>query len=563
LADDAVVAEVKLADMGETWACFDGLSVLVTRQSALDRLPAASLDALARWVNGGGRIVLAADSPSDTWRRFAPPGVRMSDPRTVSPPSSLTRLLAFGEVSAPSLLARTLSIGGDAELRGWSASEHVADGSLIARGPCGGGIAVITAFDPALASCFLSDSAVNPLWVALLKAALPDRPQGAPASSEFHYGYIVSSGDGAVGAAALRAAVDALCDVPPVPAWVYVVIVLFSVLLSLLVGLGDYIVLGRLKARHRSWVTAGAWIATFGLVAWALPNVLRREETTLGRVTVVDALPARAPANAPSARWRSGVTAVFAAATTSAPLTAATPGPTEIDGFWRGVSVLAEYDYGRRSSQSAPTTELAIVQRVSALDAGAAAAVPPARGLELRQWTLRTLHDVGPAQRTPAIAYAPDGRDGEFSVAGLPPDATVRSAAVQTSRGWAALSQQPGVRRGELLLKGGLTFSRTLNGWHQPEGDGRAVYAGYYRDERAPADGRTYLELDGARRRTAAFDALAAGGNFAVVHLLVEGPGEITTPIPHRARAVTLYRVAVPLVQPAPPDEAPQNPATP
>ncbi|HZW07549.1 MAG TPA: hypothetical protein VFF65_10535, partial [Phycisphaerales bacterium] len=536
LADHAAVAELKLADTGETWACFDGLSVVVTRQSALDRLPDDTLDALSRWVTGGGRIVLIADSPSGAWRRFTPPGVRVADPRTVAPPSSLMRLLAPGEVTAPSLPARTLSVDGDAALRGWSASEQVPDGALIASGPFGGGITVLAAFDPSLASATLSDSAVNPLWTSLLAAALPDRPPGAPAIGEYHYGW-ASSGDGAVGAAALRATVDALCDVPPVPTWVYVLIVLFSTLLALLVGLADFIILGRFKARQRSWITAAAWIALFGAVAWALPNIVRREETSLGRATVVDALPARAPAHAPSARWRSGVTAIFAATSTSAPLTRTPESANgdDLDGYWRGVSVLGEHGYSRQSSQTAPTTELTILQRVSALDAAAAAAVPLPQGVGLRQWTLRTLHDVGPAHSVPAIAYAPEGRDGEYAVTGLPPGATIRSAAVHTSRGWAALGHQPGPRPGTLLLTGGLTFGPELGGWHKPAGrDSEADrYAAYYHNERTPADGRVYLQLDGARRRTAAFNALAAGGNFAIVHLLVDGPGDVTTSIPH------------------------------
>ena len=62
-----------------------------------------------------------------------------------------------------------------------------------------------------------------------------------------------------------------------------------------------------------------------------------------------------------------------------------------------------------------------------------------------------------------------------------------------------------------------------------------------------------YLLLDGARRRTSAFDALVAPGQFAVVHLMVDAPPDVTTSIPHTARGVRVYRIAVPLTETAPP----------
>jgi hypothetical protein len=568
--DMAVLVALRSAEMGETWACFDGLNALVVRQSVLDNLPTNSLDALARWVTGGGRLVLVADSPGDTWRRFAPPGVHLADLRPVSPPARFGRLLARGEVPAASVNARTITIDGEAEARGWTAQQRLDGGydtpsatSLLASGPFGGGITVIAAFDPALASASLSDAAVVPLWLNLLQAALPDRPT-TPETGEYNpYSYMISSGDGAAGSTALSAAVDALCDVPAVPDWVYTVIILLSTVLALAVSLGDFLILGRFKSRHRSWITAASWITLFGLVAWTLPNIVRRESTTLGRAVVIDALPTAG--HNPSAAWRSGVTAIFSATTAPAPLYTTDPpkqaggakGPASVDGYWRGVSVLGVYSWRPQRQQQRNAGDLPLLQRVSAMDGASAAAIPTPRGIQLKQWTLRTLQDFGPAANVPKVAYGPGGPRGAFTITGLPEGARVRSAAVHTVGGWSALSVEAAERnpKGELKVTIVGQAAATLNGWAGAPTTDQSnpnIPSFYYNQQLPPADGRRFLLLDGARRRTAAFDALAQSGGYAVVHLLVDGRADITTPLPHQSRGVTLYRVAVPLTDPPP-----------
>lgn len=562
--DSAALVALRPGDVGVSWACLDGLNVLVARLSALESLPTPALDALAAWHSGGGRLVIVAEAPGAVWRRFVPPGVLIADQRPVRPPARFASLLASGEDAAESFPARVVSVGGEAAERGWSLRQQLGTGgALIASGPFGGGLTTIVAFDPQLASAALSDAAVAPLWAALLRSVLPDRPANARADAEngYEYRYMVSSGDGAAGSAALGSAVDALCDIPPIPAWIYVLLVSLSALLALAVSAGDYLVLGRFKSRHRSWITAAGWVVAFGVVAWALPNFVRRESTTLGRAVVIDALPASS--GSPTITWRSGVTSIFAATSAAAPLVPAakaasvTSASQSLDGYWRGVSVLGVNSYlsERRSSRTVVT--LPLLQRISALDGATAASVPPTGGVQLRQWTLRTLQDQGTVSGHPRVTFADGGEHGVFTVTGLPAGTTLHSGAVQTASGWAALvpaaDQQTAAGSLRLAVSGRSTPD--LVGWHllpaEDDGAHRRVFA-YGNDDSRPAGGARFLLLDGARRRTPAFDALASAGGYAVVHVLLDGPADITTTIPHKSRGVLLYRIAVPLTDPAP-----------
>lgn len=559
--DTASIVALRPGELGTSWACFDGLNVVIARLSTLEALPEPTLDVLVTWMSGGGRMVIVADAPGGTWRRFAPPGLTLADMQPVKPPAGLAHLLAEDVSLAKTFPARAATVVGEAALRGWSTEQPLdGGGSLIASGPFGGGLTAVVAFDPALASATLSDAAVAPLWASLLRTALPDRaPQTrSNEDNDYSYNYMTSSGDGVIGAAALGSAVDALCDVPPIPSWVYVLLVSLSALLTLAVSAGDYLVLGRFKARHRSWITAAAWVAAFGLVAWALPNMVRREATTLGRAVVIDALPTseRVPATA----WRSAVTSIFAATSAAAPLAPVShsgPGVQGLDGYWRGVSVLGVYAYQSERQSERSAVELPLLQRIGALDGVSAASVPPPGGIQLRQWTLRTLQDFGTVTHPPRATFAESGTDGTFTVSGLPGTSVLRSGAVQTASGWAALvptgDQHPAGGMLRLTVSGKPTPD--LVGWHvrstQSDVGTRHLYADAAEPSR-PSSGARFLMLDGARRRTPAFDALAGAGNYAVVHLLLDGPADITTTVPHQSRGVLLYRIAVPLTEPAP-----------
>lgn len=572
----ASLAQVQPDGLAQTWAGLDGLNCLVARQRTLDTLPPAALDAVAAWVSGGGRLVLVLDSPGPTWRRFAPPGLHASDLAPTPPPTSLGTELAERAVPARAVNARAVTLEPAAAARGWRA-DHPLPGtnrarSLVAWGPVGGGIVVVVAADPALLTEELNDDWTVPFWTSLLARAMPDQAPPTASNNQpyAYYGYTLSSGDGPDAAGALKSAIDTLCDIPPIPNAVYWLIIVLAAALALAVSLVDFLVLGKFKSRQRSWLSASIWIGACAALAWVLPNVLRRGETSLGRVVVTDILPS--PAGKPAV-WRSGLTAFFAAssgdldlrpAAADRPTPAAAATGEQLSGYWRGVSVLEIYPYDRRSAR--PTaSDLPLLQRVSALDGSEAAVTPPPPpgGVPARQWTLRTLQDRGPGERAIGIHVTGGTGLGGLTVTGLPAGSVFKSGAVHMNHGWAPLTLQQGEPAPGLRLSIEPVFSNTLPGWNPaPIASQQTGYYNPYTSAPVPAaDGAAYLRLDGARNRTAAFDALVAGGEYMVAHLLVEAPADVTVSSPHRSRALYLYRVAVPLseMRPAEPTGAPSS----
>lgn len=540
-------------DLGQSWASLDGLSVVIVRLNTLEKLPTQTLEALTSWVSGGGRLVLVADSPGSSWQRFTPVGTRLSDTRSMDTPASLASIVrGTGHSVVPSIRGRSITITPGDVQRGWSCGQE--SGSverlsvltgLVAHGPLGGGWVSIAGFDPALVSTQLSDEASVAVWRLILQQAIPENPAGDQSAKESDpYNYWITSGDGPIGAAALRATVDGLCDVPPVSGFVYTLIIVLSALLALAVSVFDFVFLGWRKSRHRSWLTASAWITLSALIAWWLPNVVRRQATTLGRLEVFDVLPT--PDGNPGGAWRAGVTSFFASKSTEAPLHRGNH--AELDGFWRGVSTVQRYEFDRSGKSPVSMPALPLEQRVSALDGSAAAVFPAADGIPLRQWTLRTLYDQGFSTKAPSARQLKDPASG-FVLSGLPAGTHIRLASVRTHEGWQQLqATQDGDKGSAISLQATGAVSRTDPNWtvNRVNNAGgtmplSTILAG------AANSPYAYLMLDGPRRRTPAFDALIQGRGYAVVHILADVPLDLQTPVQHVGHAVAAYRIAVPI----------------
>ncbi|MFT3686708.1 MAG: hypothetical protein QM783_17610 [Phycisphaerales bacterium] len=559
MAEPAAILKVRATDLTQTWAGFDSLNILVTRQSTLDRLPTGTLDALATWVSSGGRLILITDSAGPTWKRFVPTGVLAGDFEPVEPPATLQLEGLITAKPAQRISARPLTVAPSAAARGWRTGQTLDDhGALIASGPFGGGITLLVGADPTLLTAELNDAALDPLWQSLVRRVAPDM-LAHPLRNRYAG---VSSGDGPAAEAALRSAVDSVCDVPAVPGFVYTLIVVLAVGLTLAVSIVDFFVLGKLRSRHRSWLTAAAWTLLCATAAWVLPNIVRGRDTSLGRLAVIDALPQADP-QTPSV-WQTGVTTLFAASSGEVALRATgNPKQTDTSGYWRGVSVVETYSY-RSSQRTSLVGDLPLRQHISALDGSAAAVTLPDRGMPVRQWTLRTLHDHGPASSTPTAVFVVAGDRGGFEIAGLPKGARITSAAAQQATGWSLLTAETPTG-GKTRLKVSSSATDSLPPWHQkpppiPGDEQQRAYTYPSYNESPPA---SFLYLDGARRRTAAFDAMAATGDYAVVHLRVDAPSDITTPMPHRSRSTFIYRIAVPITQQAPLPPQQTTPDTP
>ncbi len=80
------------------WAAFDTAEALVIRTEELtDRIAPASRDAIIRWVQGGGRLVLVVDQPGDLWRTWLPTQIAslitLADPARVPVPPVFSDVL--------------------------------------------------------------------------------------------------------------------------------------------------------------------------------------------------------------------------------------------------------------------------------------------------------------------------------------------------------------------------------------------------------------------------------------------------------------------------------------
>jgi hypothetical protein len=338
--------------------------------------------------------------------------------------------------------------------------------------------------------------------------------------------------------------------------------------LAFLVGPFDAIVLKRLRARHRSWLTALGWTALATIAGVVAPSVLRSGKTTLTRLVEADIVQhAEGTSDSSTAEqphasevWRSGVTAIFAGSSGALPLRPATTGTsagnvgggvTDGASWWRGVSPISE---SRLSFAPFETRQAAI----SPVSPRANSPLP----FRIGQWTFRALMDqsLSPVDGAGALDWMESLR-AELSsgntkygsrpvvrVRGLPKTCVVEKAALQ----WpGSLAPEPSrevvwtVLRAEDAVesKEGITNATERSlvsviidppsqiatpvhaadfvsiGLHSENGNRSDFWPG------------AALSLPGARDRSAAIDAKISSGAFACLYLyLREIPDDLAPP---------------------------------
>lgn len=495
---------------------FDALDALVVRSTVAERLLPAQLGAIRQWVRRGGRLIVIADEPGESWSRWFPPG---EAPITLDPPTgeSPRGPMPFGELRLdPSRLtawrpvARTETGRRDGWVLGQTQFDRDATGQrgLIATGPVGFGMVSVAGFEPRDSMTLLDSAMLASIWSNLAEPMLmarsgsseEDEPGGS--SPRRRRWYAPSSGASQAERDAIIVAAENAIVVPELGNTIFYAIAGAVLLLAALVGPIDALVLKKLRARDRSWLTAIAWTALATYAAWMMPRVVHTGDTQIGRVGALDLI-VRGPAGRPDASegFGSSLVGVFAG----------TPFSSELQGFepdrwWRGVAPIG----GRRNESLSPIT---LVSTGRSLE--------PAAALGQGLWTIRTLLEQGPVT-SPLHARITRLGSGELSVTitGLEEGDRVRSAMVRLGEG-----------RGHLL---------DLTQW---AGTGlRAIAAGEAGEVSLPdATPRVLTTLPGALERGGAIDAyLAQGtgqpGEWACVELFIER----ATP------TVTLARKAVP-----------------
>lgn len=314
---------------------------------------------LAAWVRGGGQLVLPLDQAHD-W--------------------PITAALVGERVR---LREGALELTPEAAREGWTLDPAE---PWHATGPVGLGWASVLVGDPQRLG--LGPVEVMDWWRQALEPVA--EPVGPATPPSMRYGDAVSY------------EISQLLEIEPPDDLAWIVLGLL-VALAVVVGVVDPIVLGKLRLRRLSWLTAGGWIALASVIAWQLPGLVRATRTQAGMVEVIDQRPGH-PAQ------RVGVVTLFA----DSPMRAAYD--DSLGSWWRGISV----PMGAVSRASLPMT---------LRDSG----LVPSGPIDAAAFTVRSAMFTGTTQPVP-IDLSHDGVRFVARV-GLDGGWRVEGASVRTAEG--------------------------------------------------------------------------------------------------------------------------------
>jgi len=596
------LSRIDAGQMYSSWLAYDCADAVVLNgdlgamdDSAVD---SRTIGALLDWVRAGGRLVVVLEGAGDRWRRFVPAVegdalVLATDRTQQSTPETLQREITG---IAPTVSFRELSITSGGLRGGWHIRDST-DGSppadpahprgLIAEGPVGLGWVTLIGVDPSRCAVPSEKKTVNEvtrdIWHRILRPVLE---RTKPSDDEYQYGmwggrggrgfYSGGSGHDGETRSAISSCLDGIANTPPLSHSVAWSIGWGVLVLSLLVGPFDAIVLKRLRARHRAWLTAMGWTSLAAIAGLVAPSVLRSGKTIMTRLVEADIVqagpqpvpgaegPSGATVHHPAEVWRSGVTAIFAGSSGRLSLTSAKDGagPAASDwGWWRGVSPLGDSRQAFSAFETRQSTPTPVSPRFN---------VP--LPLRVGQWTFRTFMDQslspidevdragGWAGWMPALR-ADLRLDGEsigqrpiVTVHGLPMNCTIANSALQWP-GALSTAVSKGVVWTVMRVESGATTEGLTEGASEvvlvpfivdpaqitspnPAPDFSPIglqssgsYSGRFRPGEA-------LSLPGARERSLAIDARVESGGVACLHLYLRGvPDELGSGNPETQRS--------------------------
>lgn len=290
------VGRAEWQSLPDSWLGWDGVEAVVLGDAGFASASPAAVDALVRWVELGGTLII--------------PGGALSSQMAASPLGRLLPIAVQGTEAAAGLgdLAAWASASGGIEpgrvlltsgplAKGASVLCGSVERPLIAVSDVGAGRIAMTAFDYTSAPVKYWDGQTA-MWQRLI-AQLPPRPSVTEgAESSFRYTPEIGLSDAATytPAAALP------------PFWLLLgflgayIIVLVPV---------NYAVLKRWDRRELAWVTTPAIVIVFTLGAYGLGYGMRGGQVVLNRLAVIEAVP-----DARLARAR-GYVGIFSPARTS------------------------------------------------------------------------------------------------------------------------------------------------------------------------------------------------------------------------------------------------------
>ncbi|MBL8763893.1 MAG: hypothetical protein JNM07_06460 [Phycisphaerae bacterium] len=574
---------VDVADLPHAWAAYDGLAVVALHASDTGALDPRARVALRQWVRSGGRLILVADSSDalpDSWLADADgralanaePLARVTMPREVieEAVSAPSQDVDGGESPigrpppiAPGLPARVLTVTPRGHDLGWRAfwptstnahAEHDRSG-LAATGPLGLGWVLVLGLDPRRVCETVDAPTHEHLWQRIVERIGQDAlGEATRADSPIAWhGYGAGQGEDALTAFALSSLVGWYVRVrPPGLATFYGLLGLMG-LLAVCLGPLDYALLGRLRARHRSWMSALIWIGLASALGYGSPRVLRPGSESVSAVSIYDAVmspmplgnglssPVRVEASA-----RAGFASVFADHSRRARLEGATTG-----GFTRGFATI-DADPGAARPLGPLATTYTPPPIAPDGSAAMSASLAPSEA-DLLVWTLRSMLEssIEDPGITAWVDPAPDAP--LLRVRGLPLGARIaRAIAMIGSEAWTP-REESGSPAGD--SRDGIALTRVSfrdDDWSGSDG-ARAPSSAPFNPMGSPSDLLLALQVPGPNRRGLVASRLRSldPRRWAVVYLAVENwPGRVGIAgeaADARTTHAAIFRLTVPI----------------
>lgn len=435
--------EVRVAEVPvERWPAepigYLGATCVVVDGSTLRALEPSVRAAIGRWVAGGGRLVVQANSAGLEWREWLTqiePGAELIEIGPTAEAAMPADLRGLGARSvanaadpahweaADTVNGRLIRLSEKARSRGWvsrwGANEAANDAGLMAEGPMGLGWVTVLGIEPERVPKALSKAGTSAVWRDALGTSLAQSRIDLEASRikmQQQPWMYQGSGSPEPGLSEVLQPVNRI--VPP-GTRMFVGIVGLMGLLALLVGPVDLLRMRAARRRERpmvpTWLTALGWIAGASAIAWVGPTALRSGPSTRMEVASIDIGPGSIDTGeAPVAR--AAVVGLFWNQQGTTTPEAGRSGGDEAGGWWRVASVSTPMaQMGRSGVASRLVTPAVSVQvPAGAEGVGGEGRLQP---VSMRMWSLRAFMETArPRGSTPRARVLREEGKGSVKV---------------------------------------------------------------------------------------------------------------------------------------------------
>ena len=268
---DIQVGHADWSGLPESWLAWDAVDTVVLGDADFRAASPEALDALLRWLQLGGTLVVPGGALSP---QMAASPIAHLLPISITATTTLPDLAPLGRwaeqpIDPRSVLVADGDLRPDADLLCGTRAQP-----LIAARPVGSGQVVFTAFDFAAAPVKYWDGQTS-MWPRLLAQAPAPPSLAAPAEHSARWDPAPSLRDAATYTPA--------AELPPI----WLILGFLAAYIIVLVPV-NYYLLKRLDRREFAWLTTPVIVVVFTLVAYGVGYSLRGGEIVLNRLGVIE-----------------------------------------------------------------------------------------------------------------------------------------------------------------------------------------------------------------------------------------------------------------------------------